>query len=192
MAVMDFLLRFLKRSNPGLSRFLQVNIATRLLVKVFSMKRLVAPFLVVLFMVQPMAALAVGSNTAAPPPYISQSPDYIAGRAAIEAKNWSEAVHAFERVIARDARDADAWNYLGFARRNLGSYEAAFAAYAQALTLDPGHRGAHEYVGEAYLKIGNLAKAEEHLAILDRLCQSNCPEYFDLRDAINAFKAGRK
>ena len=36
--------------------------------------------------------------------------------------------------------------------------------YEKALAIDPKHRGAHEYIGEAYLTLGNLPKAKEHLA----------------------------
>ena len=42
--------------------------------------------------------------------------------------------------------------------------------YEQALKLNPRQRGAHEYVGEAYLLTGNVAKAEEHLAALEKMC----------------------
>ena len=34
----------------------------------------------------------------------------------------------------------------------------------EALRIDPKHRGAHEYIGEAYLMVGNVAKAKEHLS----------------------------
>jgi hypothetical protein len=35
---------------------------------------------------------------------------------------------------------------------------------------------------------GNLAKAEEHLAVLDKLCFLPCEEYRDLKAAIAAYK----
>jgi DNA-binding SARP family transcriptional activator len=59
-----------------------------------------------------------------------------------------------------------------------------FKHYNQALALDPKHKGAHEYLGEAYLMVGNVAKAKEHLAQLDKLCLFSCSEYTELRKAI--------
>ena len=51
-----------------------------------------------------------------------------------------------------------------------------------------GHRGAHEYVGEAYLIVNNLAKAEEHFAALQRICLIPCEEYEDLKKAVAAYR----
>jgi tetratricopeptide (TPR) repeat protein len=133
--------------------------------------------------------LLVNPAGADPGPYaaISTDPDFIAGRKAIEAKDWKKAIALFSRFHS----DADAFNYLGFANRNLGNYEAAFTNYRRALALDPNHRGAHEYVGEAYLLTNNLAKAEEHLAALARICGAGCEEYQDLARAVAAYKKKR-
>ena len=56
--------------------------------------------------------------------------------------------------------------------------------YQAALTLNPRHRSAHEHLGETYLVQGNLAKAEEHLATLERICLIPCDDYDDLKRAI--------
>jgi tetratricopeptide (TPR) repeat protein len=66
--------------------------------------------------------------------------------------------------------------------------DRAFEHYKRALTIEPRHRGAHEYIGEAYLMIGDKAKAREHLAALERLCGRDCEEYRDLARAIAAAK----
>ena len=50
------------------------------------------------------------------------------------------------------------------------------------------HKGAHEYIGEAYLIVNDLPKAEEHLAALKQICQVACEEYEDLQKAINAYR----
>ncbi|HEV2038937.1 MAG TPA: hypothetical protein VGT81_02645, partial [Casimicrobiaceae bacterium] len=63
-----------------------------------------------------------------------------------------------------------------------------FAEYEEALRLDPQHKGAHEYLGEAYVIAKNIPKAQEHLAALEKLCGRSCPEYKDLDEAIR--KAG--
>ncbi|MFC3673913.1 tetratricopeptide repeat protein [Ferrovibrio xuzhouensis] len=118
-------------------------------------------------------------------------PDFTAGKAAIDRKDWAAAVPLFQKVVARDEKNADAFNWLGYALRNQGDYEKAFVAYNQALQINPKHRGAHEYLGEAYLKTDNLAKAEEQLKALDGLCTFGCPEYTELKNKIAAFKAAK-
>ena len=40
--------------------------------------------------------------------------------------------------------------------------------------------------------VNNLAKAEEHLAALDRICLLPCEEYSDLKRAITAYKGGKQ
>jgi Flp pilus assembly protein TadD len=120
-------------------------------------------------------------------------PDYAAGKAAIAAKDWPAAIASLSSAALRDTRNADIQNYLGYAYRQSGRLELAFKYYARALQLDPRHRGAHEYVGEAYLLVHDVAKAEEHLAALQRICLIPCEEYEDLKGAVADYRgrAGR-
>jgi Flp pilus assembly protein TadD len=120
-------------------------------------------------------------------------PDYAAGKQAIDAKNWSRAIKSLNSAALRDTRNADIQNYLGYAYRNAGQLDLAFRHYQRALQLNPRHRGAHEYVGEAYLIVNNLAKAEEHLAALQKICLIPCEEYADLKKKIAEYrgKAGK-
>ena len=60
---------------------------------------------------------------------------------------------------------------------------------AEADAIDPKHRGAHEYLGEAYLVLGDVAKAREHLATLNKLCFLPCSQYSDLKKAVQAYEA---
>ncbi len=109
-------------------------------------------------------------------------------KAAIDAKDWAGAIKLLEGEVADNTATADTYNYLGFAYRGLGRYDQAFKHYATALEMDPEHRGAHEYVGETYLAVGNLKKAKEHLAALDRICLFGCQEYDDLKAAVAAHR----
>ena len=77
---------------------------------------------------------------------------------------------------------------LGYANRKSGNLDLAFKHYNEALRLDPKHRGAHEYIGEAYLMKGDVAKAKDHLAALDRICFFGCEEYSDLKKAIAEYE----
>ena len=115
-------------------------------------------------------------------------PDYAAGKKAIEAKDWSAAIKSLSSAALRDTRNADLQNYLGYAYRNAGQMELAFKHYGRALQLNQRHRGAHEYLGEAYLLVNNLAKAEEHLVALQKICLIPCEEYEDLKKKVDAYR----
>ena len=143
------------------------------------------------------AALASAPASADPTeegdPLTSQlDPDFAAGKAAIEAKEWKAAIVRLSSAALRDTRNADIQNYLGYAHRQLGEMDAAFRHYERSLKLDPRHRGAHEYVGEAWLKVGNLQKAEEHLAALRKICLIPCEETDDLQQAITRYRLAKK
>lgn len=115
--------------------------------------------------------------------------DFAAGKKAIDAEDWPAALTAMQKAVAANPESPDAHNWLGFAHRKLGQFDASFAAYAEALRLDPKHRGAHEYIGEAYLMTRQLAKAEAHLAELEKICTPiPCEEQKQLARAIATYK----
>ncbi len=107
----------------------------------------------------------------------------------IKGEQYAEAVPLLQKVVADNPRDADAWNYLGFASRKLGKLDEALGYYEKALKLDARHKGAHEYLGELYLMMKNLPKAEEQLTLLKGICASNCEEVEDLEADIADYKA---
>lgn len=119
-------------------------------------------------------------------------PDYASGRQALEAKDWRAAIGFLNSAALRDTRNADIQNFLGYAYRNSGDLALAFTHYHRALQLNARHRGAHEYLGETYLMSGNVAKAEEHLALLGGICLIPCAEHGMLRDKIAAFRAKQR
>jgi len=116
-------------------------------------------------------------------------PDYAGGKKAVETKDWSSAIRLLSSAALRDTRNADIQNYLGYAYRNSGQFDLAFKHYERALKLNPRHRGAHEYIGEAYLIVNNLPRAEEHLAALQKICLLPCEEYEDLKKKIGEYQA---
>ena len=133
------------------------------------------------------AALAVlppawgDANVTAPP---VNNADFDLGQAAIQARDWATARYHLEIAATAEPANADVMNLLGYTYRNLKDYPKAFRYYDAALKLDPNHRGAHEYIGEAYVLTGDKAKAREHLAALERICGRGCEEYVDLAKAI--------
>jgi len=127
-----------------------------------------------------------------PPPATAANTDLAAARAAVQQKQWAQASVLLQRVVANEPRNADAHNLLGYTYRWLGRMDESFAAYAKALEIDPNHRGAHEYLGVAYLKVGKPEQAEQHLAQLTRLCGSDCAETRDLAAQLADYKAGKR
>ena len=122
-----------------------------------------------------------------------QTPEYAAGVRAIEAKDFARAITLLEVAVQRTPDDADAWNQLAYATRRNGEPAKAIVLYEKALALDSRHLGAHEYIGEAYLALDDLAKAKQHLARLNRICFFGCEEYRDLKKAVEAYeKSGGK
>ena len=136
------------------------------------------------------AALAAGGGANEMPALGSppEDPNFTIGRQAVEAKNWQTAVDAFGKVVAKDPRNADGFNMLAYSYRKMGNLDMAFKNYDEALRIDPKHRAAHEYLGEAYLMAGNLAKAEEHLSTLDKLCFFGCEEFRELKQKVAEYK----
>jgi Flp pilus assembly protein TadD len=126
-------------------------------------------------------------------PEPARSPDKLdAVRAQIAAKNWSGAIDELKRV--NDTGDADWNNLMGYSLRKSATPDFAGAEkfYNEALRIDPKHRGALEYSGELYLQTGDLARAEQRLAALDKACTFGCEEYSDLKKAIVLYKAGSR
>ena len=124
----------------------------------------------------------------------SSDPAIISARAAIAKKDWSAAQAGLKQALAANPKNADYHNLYAYSLRKAGNADMAlvFRHYEEALRLDPKHRGAHEYSGEAYLTVDDLPKAKAHLAALDKLCFFGCEEYTDLKKAGAAFEASHK
>ena len=138
------------------------------------------------------APVAAADPEDADPDLAKRDEDYAAGKRAAESKNWAQAVPLYQRAEKRNPDHADLQNNLGFAYRNLKQYDLAFKHYKRAIELDPRHRGAHEYIGEAYLLVGDLPGAEKHLAALREICLLPCEELKDLERAVAEFHATKK
>jgi tetratricopeptide (TPR) repeat protein len=120
--------------------------------------------------------------------WVQLDPDFKAGKKALRTENWSGAIAAFELAALRDPTNADIQNYIGYAYRRLRQMGPAIGHYQKALMLNARHRSAHEHLGEAYLVLGEPAKAQQLLVALENLCLLPCEEYDDLKRAIAAYK----
>ena len=106
--------------------------------------------------------------------------------AATARKDWAGAQSVLAPALAANPNNANYHNLYAYSIRKGPNPDMSlvFKHYNEALRIDPKHRGAHEYIGEAYLMIGNVAKAKEHLGQLDKLCFFSCAEFTDLKKAI--------
>jgi tetratricopeptide (TPR) repeat protein len=83
-------------------------------------------------------------------------------------QHYSKALEQFIDAVSQEPKMYQAWNYIGFANRHLGSYDAALSAYAKALELNPAYPEAIEYRGEAYLGLNKIDEAKEAYMTLFR------------------------
>ena len=118
--------------------------------------------------------------------------DYAAGLAAIKAGNFAGALLRLQAALKRFPDAANLHNELGYTHRKLRQLDKAFEHYQRALAIDPRHRGAHEYIGEAYLMVGDVAGAEKHVAALRSICLLPCDELNELRKAIELHRTQAK
>lgn len=137
-----------------------------------------------------IAPQAQANGGGASPPSID--PALRSAIADVKAERYAQAIPRLRDYTRSHPDDADAFNWLGFAQRKSGNVQASLEFYDRALAIEPEHRGAHEYRGEAYLQLGRLADAEADLAALDDICWLPCSEYRDLKQAIARYRAGSR
>ena len=141
---------------------------------------------VVLCLCVPLASACMGgfSDDSA-----TDDPSFQEGKAAIEAQNWAGAIEILGKTAEAFPDSADTQNFLGYAYRKSGDLDAALRHYQRALEINPAHKHAHEYLGEAYLMKDDLAGAQQHLAELAKICAPiPCEEYRELKRAVDEFK----
>ena len=138
-------------------------------------------------------ALAAGGSPDPMPPWPT---DPMIDKVTALTKNndWQGAAAVMKDALARSPQNAEYHNMYAYTTRKGPNpdMDLVFKHYNEALRIQPEYRGAHEYIGEAYLMTGNLAKAKEHLSTLDRLCTFGCEEYTMLKRAVAEYESRRK
>jgi len=149
------------------------------------MKSLFRPLMIALLSV-PLAVFAAGD----PEP---TDPVLVAVKDATGRQDYAKASEILRGALAKAPDNADYHNLYAYSLRKGANpnMDLVFKHYNEALRINPKHRGAHEYIGEAYLMVGNAGKAKEHLAQLDKLCFFGCGEYSDLKKAIAEHESGQ-
>ena len=146
--------------------------------------------LLVSALLAPGAVLAAGGDTNVKPidPVLDR-----ANQATLRS-DWAGAQSVLKEGLARDPNNADYHNLYAYNLRKGPNPDMSlvFKHYNEALRIDPKHKGANEYLGEAYLMVNNLPKAKEQLAVLDKLCFFSCKEYSELKKSIADYETKRK
>ena len=127
---------------------------------------------------------ALGAGDSSPPAV--RDPVLERVSAATARNDWPAAQALLGEAVAKEPGNPDYHNMYAYVIRRGANPDMnlVFKHYNEALRIDPKHRGAHEYIGEAYLMVNNLPKAKEHLGSLDKLCFFPCSEFTDLKKAI--------
>jgi tetratricopeptide (TPR) repeat protein len=143
-----------------------------------------AAIVVLGLLVLPGVGYAAGSSSSEP----AAQPDlYKKAKGLVDDEEYAKAIPLLQKSIQQKGEYADALNLLGYSNRKLGDMTKAMTYYTKALNKEPKHLGANEYMGELYLEMNDLPKAEERLAVLKSAC-GDCDEYEDLEDEINDYK----
>ena len=105
-------------------------------------------------------------------------------------KKFDKSIKLLEKIAKRKdlgEKKADVYNLLCFSYRKHSepNLDKAFEAYRIALDANPEHLGAHEYLGELYITLGNMNKANEMLLKLETIAGTNSMEYRKLKTAID-------
>jgi tetratricopeptide (TPR) repeat protein len=110
---------------------------------------------------------------------VQKGDDFAAQSSSQDDKAWKESQKAyksslkkFEAALKQNPRMHEAYTYIGYAQRKMGNYEAALAAYEQALRLKPSYPPAIEYQGEAFLGVNRVNDAKSNYLQLYALDQA--------------------
>lgn len=134
-----------------------------------------------------LASSAWAADMSPPPEIKPAAADPLAApRRLIAVKDWAGALFALR--AEPQVGNADWHNLMGYTLRKQAppQFGEAEAQYLRALRIDPNHRGANEYLGELFVMKGDLPKARERLAVLEKLCPTGCEQREDLQRAIAA------
>ena len=111
---------------------------------------------------------------------------YEAGRGLAMAGRYGEAITVLGYVANK--ADPRVLNYLGYSHRKSGRIQVGLGYYEEALRINPDYVLAREYLGEAYLTLGDLASARDQLNEIHKRCGKGCREYSLLSQELARFE----
>ena len=126
-------------------------------------------------------AQAAGSDSA---PEVAKPSSYKKVLSMIKKEQYADAITELEKILTNTnyASDPDILNHYAYSLSKTQNLIKAEEYYKKALSIDPGHRGALEYIGELYVDTKRLDLAN---ATLKKLENCRCEEYAELKSYIN-------
>jgi len=135
-----------------------------------------------------------GGNT--PPSMSSQDFDaaaeYRKGIDLLKAKNYADAKKSFAKVLGAAPTDPSANFLAGLADAGLNDLKSAVKHYERAVRANDKLIPAQQELGVAYVKTGDMQKAQATLAKLQKMndeCKGTCKDAADIKAAIDAVQA---
>ena len=129
--------------------------------------------------------LAAGTSDGSSAATAPAAATYQQAKATVDGGKFKDALPMLVMLTKADAKNADAWNLLGFTYRKLGQLDDSNTAYLKVLAINPNHLGALEYQGELFITTGKIDMAKANLAKLKGLC-GTCEQVGDLEKALTA------
>src|SRR5262249_8973879 len=99
-----------------------------------------------------------------------------------KAERYAEAIQVLD--LMKNRNTAEALNYRGYATRHMGRLDEGIGYYKRSVALNPRYAQVREYLGEAYVRKGDIARAKVQLKAIKGLCGTGCEEYEALAKAI--------
>jgi predicted Zn-dependent protease len=157
----------------------------------------------VIVVFSPQALLAVGDTPPAPRPKPKAKPKIKPKPKPKEGSLTDDQIYSLGYWQAKDGKYAEALatlraaanpadprieTMIGFSLRKLGRLDEAMASYQRVLAAYPDRTTTRQYFGEAFLQMGEPAKAKEQLAEIAKRCGTACEDYQLLADEIAKFE----
>jgi predicted Zn-dependent protease len=107
-----------------------------------------------------------------------------------QAKRGEYAAALATLRTAENQNDPRIQTMMGFTLRKLGQVDEAMGYYQRVLAAYPDRTTTRQYLGEAFLQIGDVVRAREQLAEIGKRCGVSCEDYQLLADEIARFERG--
>jgi predicted Zn-dependent protease len=114
--------------------------------------------------------------------------DQVYGVAYWQAKGGQYAAALATLRTAENQDDPRILTMIGFTLRKQGQVDEAMGYYQRVLAAYPDRTTTRQYLGEAFLQIGDVVRAREQLVEIGRRCGVSCEDYQLLADEIVRFE----
>lgn len=101
-------------------------------------------------------------------------------------ENYRDAIRVLHSIAY--TKDVETLTQLGFAYRMSGRVIASLDYYKAALAVDPNATRTREYMGEAYIQLGQFDRARFQLAAIEARCGTTCEEYVSLHGKLKTLQ----